>query len=77
MTHPPADIVLAHQYLYYVLARPVWSDYTYDAYCQRNHIAGGGGSDRAADYDSRIVALANDLLDHPTDYRGDDAGECI
>ncbi len=75
MTYSPADIVAAHQYLYYVVATPVWSDHTYDAYCRMHHIEGGGGSDRARDYEPRVIALAKELLDDPTGYMDDDG--CI
>jgi hypothetical protein len=65
MPSSPAHIVAAHQYLYYVLARPVWSDYDYDRYCSAHGIAGGGGSDRAQDYAPEIVRLAEAMLRTP------------
>lgn len=79
MTHTPTDIIAAHQYLYYVLARPVWSDYDYDRYCRANGIEGGGGSDRASDYDPLVRTLAHtmhlDPLAYPVPLPHDD--ECI
>ncbi len=58
MTHSPADIVAAHQYLYYVVGLPIWEDRTYDAYCKRHGICGGGGSDLASSYAPHVVLLA-------------------
>lgn len=48
----------AHQYLYYVEARPVLSDYEYDKFCREHDLEGGGGSDRASDYPPAVIALA-------------------
>ena len=59
---PPEQIVQAHQYLYYVLGTPILSDYSYDMYCSKHGIYGGGGSDRAADYHPSIRVLAERLL---------------
>ncbi len=64
MTPSPADTVAAHQYLYYVLSTPVWSDYDYDHYCKANGIEGGGGSDRAQDYSACVIHLAEMMLAH-------------
>ncbi len=75
VTHTPADIVAAHQYLYYVLARPVWSDYDYDLYCKANGIEGGGGSDRANDYSSTVIHLAEKMLSIVSSSSPDDG--CI
>ena len=57
----PADQVKAHQYLYYVAAKPVWSDYQYDVFCKEHGIEGGGGSDRAQDYSPEIIKLAEGM----------------
>jgi hypothetical protein len=54
----PQQIVAAHQYLYYVLQAPVWSDYDYDRYCRQHGVEGGGGSDCADHYSEEIRALA-------------------
>jgi hypothetical protein len=54
-------IVRAHQYLYYVLCSPVWSDYEYDRFCKRHGIEGGGGSDRSCDYAPEEIALAESM----------------
>lgn len=68
VTPSPESIVLAHQYLYYVLSDPVWSDYKYDMYCRRHGIDGGGGSDRAKDYSLEVRKLALDISDNPSKY---------
>jgi hypothetical protein len=52
------QIVLIHQYLYYVMNAPIWSDYEYDRYCKAHGLEGGGGSDRASDYSAEIANLA-------------------
>lgn len=57
-TVTPSDIMMAHQFLYYVLCKPVWSDRQYDEFCKRNNLCGGGGSDRYCDYPERIRNLA-------------------
>lgn len=65
----PEDLVKAHQYLYYVEARPVLSDYEYDKFCEAHGIEGGGGSDLASDYSENIKDLAAAILKgstHPT-----------
>jgi len=64
MATDPNKTVLVHQYLYYVLAKPIWSDYEYDLFCHKHSIDGGGGSDRASDYPQDIIDEANKLL-HP------------
>lgn len=58
----PADLMEAHQFLYYVLSRPVLTDQQYDTFCRRNGLEGNGGSDRAADYRPEIAALAIKIL---------------
>jgi NAD-dependent DNA ligase len=55
-------IMQAHQYLYYVLANPVWTDYEYDMFCKRNGLQGGGGSDCAKDYSAEAIAEAAKIL---------------
>ena len=56
------DIVAAHQYLYYVLATPVWSDYEYDMFCRDNNIDSKGGSDLESSYTEEQKQLARKLL---------------
>ncbi len=63
MTHSPADIVAAHQYLYYALGAPIWTDMAYDAYCRHHGIPGGGGSDCVADYAEPVRQLAFAMRD--------------
>lgn len=58
----PAQLVRAHQYLYYVLSRPVISDHVYDLYCRDHGIDGGGGSDLDSSYTDEERALAQQLL---------------
>jgi hypothetical protein len=55
-------IMQAHQYLYYVLAKPVWTDYEYDMFCKRNGLQGGGGSDCADHYAPEVIAEAAKIL---------------
>jgi len=55
------EIMLAHQYLYYVKSDPVWDDFKYDAYCKEYGLQGGGGSDSAKDYPAHIVKLAEGI----------------
>ncbi len=50
--------MLAHQYLYYVLSSPVWSDRKYDLFCETHGLEGNGGSDLARDYSPEVVSLA-------------------
>ncbi len=89
----PQRIVAAHQYLYYVLSCPIWPDYTYDAYCKRHGIQGGGGSDLENSYPSEVITLAEAMLTYPATVTvptteevnewiklpepGDDADKCI
>ena len=63
MTPTPEQIVKAHQYLYYVQARPIWTDRHYDSYCRRNGLSGIGGSDRACDYSDSDRLLASRLVE--------------
>lgn len=65
---PPEQIIQAHQYLYYVLAKPVLSDYDYDMFCRANGCMGNGGSDSADDYTEADKALAEDILRYPAKY---------
>lgn len=63
-THREArQLVRAHQYLYYVMAKPIWSDREYDEFCKKWQIDGGGGSDRASDYSKPEIALAEKIRD--------------
>lgn len=52
----------AHQFLYYVLARPVWSDREYDTFCRQHGLEPGGGSDCADHYSPEAQAKARALL---------------
>ncbi len=54
----PADLVRAHQWLYYCVARPVLSDWSYDLYCDVHGIEGSGGSDCESSYTAEDRALA-------------------
>lgn len=58
----PRKAMLAHQYLYYVLGRPVISDIEYDQFCKQHGLSGHGGSDSAASYPQEIKDLAAALL---------------
>lgn len=58
----PEEQVKVHQYLYYVLGRPVITDYEYDVFCKDHGIEGGGGSDRARDYAPEVRLLAESML---------------
>lgn len=60
----PEKIVKAHQYLYYVLGTPEWSDYEYDMYCRDNGVDGGGGSDLETSYSDDDKKLAKALFKH-------------
>jgi NAD-dependent DNA ligase len=58
--------ILAHRYLYYCLARPVISDYTYDMTCKdartkfpHSQVLLSMGSDNAADYPIEAIQLAH------------------
>lgn len=71
--HPLERDVLIHRYLYYVLARPIMSDYDYDRLekCACKVLppespAHQVGSDLASDYPPEIVAAAEALLDLPS-----------
>lgn len=66
--YPPEQMVLAHQYLYYILTTPIWSDYEYDNYCKKHYIYGGGGSDLKSSYSSAIIALALNMRDNPSNF---------
>lgn len=59
--HTPEEIMKAHQYLYYVKARPVLSDREYDQFCKANGLFGGGGSDCEDHYSEAIKKLARDI----------------
>ncbi len=63
MTSTPAEIVAAHQYLYYALGAPIWTDMAYDAYCRHHGIPGGGGSDCVSDYADDVRQLAFAMRD--------------
>lgn len=54
--------VKAHQYLYYVVGRPVLSDYDYDMLCRKLGVEGGGGSDLASSYSKEEKELAEAYL---------------
>lgn len=58
----PAQLVKAHQYLYYVLCTPVFSDWDYDMFCQKHGIEGGGGSDLECSYTDAEKDLAHRIL---------------
>ncbi len=58
----PQKTVLIHQYLYYVAASPVWSDYQYDMFCDKHGVEGGGGSDRECDYPEDVIQEAREIL---------------
>lgn len=60
----PEKIVKAHQYLYYVLGAPVWSDYEYDIYCRDNGADGKGGSDLESSYSNNNKKLAKSFFKH-------------
>lgn len=66
----PLTLVRAHQYLYYVLAQPVLSDWDYDALCRHHGIEGGGGSDMAESYTEEEKALARRLRESPNYLHG-------
>jgi len=61
----PSDIALAHQYLYYVKAAPIWSDSEYDLFCKKHNIPGSGGSDIDDSYSESIKALAAEMTSNP------------
>lgn len=62
------EIMLAHQYLYYVLNMPIWSDYQYDAFCKKHNLNSIGGSDRVQDYSEETINLVLNMLDDSTAY---------
>lgn len=70
MSPTPHQIVRAHQFLYYVLNRNVWSDYVYDHFCSAHGIQGGGGSDLASDYSDAEAGLAWAILENPSAFPG-------
>ncbi len=62
--------IMAHRYLYYVLARPVISDRDYDALEKEavatlpaEHPIHGVGSDNGNDYSAEVKQAAQDLLE--------------
>jgi NAD-dependent DNA ligase len=57
----PTEVMLAHQYLYYVLGRPVLSDHEYDLFCKRHGLRGNGGSDLEDDYTDTVKQLAREM----------------
>ncbi len=65
-----ATLVLVHRYLYYVLSRPVISDYEYDMMERSldpdDPVRNSVGSDQAKDYSFEVRALAQSLLDGNT-----------
>lgn len=63
------DIMRAHQFLYYVEGQPIWSDYEYDRWCAERGLFGGGGSDMRSSYEPRIIELAQQMREHPEDFR--------
>lgn len=64
----PRDFMLAHQYLYYVASSPIWGDFEYDKFCEKNGLEGNGGSDVASSYDPKIITLAKEMLVSPDKY---------
>ncbi len=56
------QVMLAHQYLYYVISKPILTDYEYDQFCKKFGLDGNGGSDRAVDYSPEVIALAMTML---------------
>lgn len=60
------QIMKAHQFLYYVESKSVWSDFEYDQFCKRHGLEGSGGSDLASDYAPVIVALAREIEKNPS-----------
>lgn len=65
--------IMAHRYLYYVLARPVISDREYDelekeavAALPPDHPVHLPGSDRGSDYTTEAKQAAQDLLERRT-----------
>lgn len=64
----PEYEIYAHQYLYYVLAQPIWSDYEYDKWCERHELQGGGGSDLESNYHPAIKFLAKQMIAEPNTF---------
>ena len=62
MNHIPEETMQAHQYLYYCLGTPVWSDYEYDMFCRDNQLDGKGGSDLESSYSDEVKVLALKIL---------------
>jgi hypothetical protein len=62
------DIVLANQYLYYVLGKTIWEDRDYDDYCRRHGIEHKGGSDCDSHYSEEIKKLARYMLTHQNEF---------
>lgn len=62
MERSPHLVMRAHQFLYYVLGRPVISDYQYDMFCKEHGLFGGGGSDSASDYSDEEKEYAYSLF---------------
>lgn len=62
------EVMLAHQYLYYVECRPIWSDYEYDKFCESKGMEGNGGSDLASDYSEEVIRIAHHMISHPERY---------
>jgi hypothetical protein len=62
----PQKTMRAHQYLYYVCAQPVISDYEYDQFCAANNLDGAGGSDSECDYTPEEIELAMSLKNKST-----------
>lgn len=62
------NIMLAHQYLYYVSITPIWTDYEYDIFCKKNNFHGGGGSDCESSYSTLIKGIANHMRRNPSAY---------
>lgn len=58
----PSDVMKVHQYLYYVLHKPLWTDQAYDTYCLDHNLQGIGGSDLPSDYSLPIREYANSLV---------------
>jgi hypothetical protein len=61
-------LMQAHQYLYYVTSRSVWTDCEYDRFCKRHGLDGNGGSDLASDYPQDVIDLANKIFQNPSQY---------
>lgn len=57
------DYIRAHQFLYYVLARPVLTDHEYDVFGRDSGEDYKGGSDMPASYPTHQKALAYDILE--------------